>query len=99
MESALYCIVAVDNCNVYVGKRCHKLLGCKFLELDVLGVLNDIFNSCIDTRIVLKLEDALLCQEQECSCFVRYIVGTATIAPSGSAFRSLVLPAYTPKGS
>ena len=68
------CIVAVDDCYVYVRKCCYELLGCKFLELDVLGVLYDIFYCCVDSCVILKLDDAFLCEEQKCSCFVCYVV-------------------------
>lgn len=75
MEAALDRIVAVDDCNVYVGKCCYELLRCEFLELNVLGVLNDISYCCVDACAVLELDDIFLCEEQECSCFVSYVVG------------------------
>ena len=74
MESAFDRIVAVDDCDIYIGKCCDELLGCEFLELDVERVLYDIFYCCVDARIVLELDDAFLCEKEECSCFVCYVV-------------------------
>ena len=75
MESALDRIVAVDDCDVYVRKCCNELLRCEFLELDVKRILNDVFYCCVDACTVLELDDAFLCEEQQSSCFVRYVVG------------------------
>ena len=74
MESALDSVVTVDDCYVYVRERCYELLRCKFLELDVLGILYDIFYCCVDTSVILELDDAFLCEEKECSCFVCNVI-------------------------
>ena len=55
MEAAFDCIVAVDDCYVYVRKCCYELLGCKFLELDVLRVLYDVFYCCGGEVLLLRL--------------------------------------------
>ena len=63
MKAALYSIVTVYDCYINIGKSCNELFGCKFLKLYVLGIFNDVFNSCVDACIVLKLDDTFLCKE------------------------------------
>ena len=74
MEAAFDCIVTVYDCYVYVRKCCYELLGCEFLELYVKRILYDVFYCCIDSCIFLKSDDAFLCEEEQSSCFVCYVV-------------------------
>ncbi len=74
MESALDSVVTVDNCYVYVRECCYKLLRCKLFELDVKRVLNDIFYCSVDACIVTQYEESFLCEEEQCSCFVCYVI-------------------------
>jgi len=77
VKAALDSVVTVDYCDIYIGKGIDELLGSDLNEFDILGIIDDIFYSCIDTCIITESKDTLLLEEKKCSSFVGNVVGNS----------------------
>ena len=92
MKTALDGVVTVDDCHVHIGKRRHKLLGSKLLELNVLRVRLDVRDGCGDACTLLQSDDSLLRKQKKCSRLVGHVVGNRNDCTLGKIRKILGAP-------
>ena len=79
VEACVYCIVAVDDCVVNVGKKLGDRCGLGLNDLNIVRVLCDVVLGCGDACAVLELDDAGLLEQEQCAGFVGCVVGNCDL--------------------